>query len=520
MKRTLLHILMLVILFVNNVEPAFSQGAPSDDLFQKKFTYNTLSTYQRKLFDDFVEEEFPKGSSISATLNEKSGARSKMRLAEALCFRNQTGDLQDAIVIIKWIFTLQNLEPGHPRFGGFKGSVNETNYDDNMREFIGTDLIIIYDQFKNQLPADFRKELENCLIQTAKGDIIRNVNPDYNNISIMSSFMQDYVGSKFNLAAMQAAGLNKAKKIYANFKKYNTLCEYNSPTYYGVNFTGLALWRELSVSPEFKEMGKVLERELWLDLAQFYNANLQNISGPYLRSYGMDMKKYTANVGVWIAAAVDDPLIAAVPGKAGPHNESSFIVCVFDLGISMPKKALEQFKSFDQPRLLARTTSNYYEGDRLKKVTAFIDKEWMMGGLWGNRKVSHILRTGTMHWLSPGGDVGWLFVPGEGKTNVQVDEKQMRIYLADTLAKEFEIMVYANSKTIKNFTTRLWNLKPMKISVQTSLHQMSVVMMDRDSVHQTMETPVYYPFMFKITYQIPANWNVQEPLVILTPTFK
>jgi len=46
-----------------------------------------------------------------------------------------------------------------------------------------------------------------------------------------------------------------------------------------------------------------------------------------------------------------------------------------------------------------------------------------MGGLWGNRKVSHILKTGTIHWNSPSGDIGWLYVPGEGKTNVRVDKK-------------------------------------------------------------------------------------------------
>ena len=519
MKNSFLHILFLAILFVNIIEPGFSQVAPSDDLFQKKFTYHTLSTYQKKLFDDFVEEEFPKGSLIAETLNEKSGTRSKMRLAEALCFRNKAGDLQDAIIVIKWIFSLQNLEPGNPRYGGFKGAVNDKNYDDNMREFIGTDLIIIYDKFKNKLPPDFRKEFENCLIQTAKGDIIRNVNPDYNNISIMSSFMQDYVGSKFNMPDMQAAGLKKAKQIYANFQKYNTLCEYNSPTYYGVDFTGLALWRELAVSPAFKQMGKELEKELWLDLAQFYNANLQNISGPYLRSYGMDMKKYTAIVGVWIAAAVDNPLIATVPAKAGPHNESNFIVCVLDLGISMPKKALTQFQQFDQPRFLSRTTSNYYEGDRLKKVTAYIQKEWMMGGLWGNRKVSHILKTGTMHWLSPGGDVAWMFVPGEGKTNVQVDEKQMSIYLADPAAKEFEIMVYAKNKSTANFQEDSWNLEPMKIGIKTTLHKIRAVVMDLDSVQNTIETPAYYPFMFKIIYEIPVNWNVKEPLVILAPKY-
>jgi len=421
----------------------------STDLYSKKFEYKTLSPLQKKIFDDFVVEEFPKGKTVTEILDAHAGSRNKMRLAEALFFRNQEGDIQNAIKIIQWIFTLQNLNEKSKDYGCWKGSVNDREYDQNMREFIGTDLIIVYHKYKSILPQEFRKELETALIHAAKGDFVRNVNPDYNNISIMSSFMQDYIGSQFDLPEIKAAGIRKAKEIFSNFQKYNTLCEYNSPTYYGVDFTGLALWREMSVAPEFREMGKLIEKELWLDLAQFYNANLQNICGPYLRSYGIDMKKYTAITGVWITVAVDDSLIAMVPGSKGPHNETNFIVPIFDLGISMPEKALAQFKGFDEPRFLSRTTSNYYEGDRLKKVTAYIQKDWMMGGLWGNRKVSHILKNGTMHWRSDKGDIGWMYIPGEGKTNVIVDEKQMKIYLADTAAKNFELLVYSKTVLLK-----------------------------------------------------------------------
>ena len=104
------------------------------------------------------------------------------------------------------------------------------------------------------------------------------------------------------------------------------------------------------------------------------------------------MKKYNAIIGIWVAAAVDNPEIATVPGKLGPHNESNFIVPILDLGISMPKEALSKFKQFSKPRFISRITSNYYEGDRLKKVTANIQEDWMMGGLWG-------VRDGHLIWI-------------------------------------------------------------------------------------------------------------------------
>ena len=492
----------------------FSQDLDSN--YVKKFTFQTLSTYQKQLFDDFLEEQMPKGSELK--LDQNTGTRGIMRLASALLFRNEKGDMENAVKIIKWIFPLQNLDEKSQDYAVWRGNGQPTEkYDQNMREFIGTDLISIYHKYKQKLPEDVRKELEVCLIRTVRGAIKRNVNPDYNNISIMSSFMMEYVGTEFNIPEFKKAGLEKAKAIFNNFLKYNTLCEYNSPTYYGVDFVGLALWRELSFSSEMKSMSKVLEKELWLDVATFYNANLQNVSGPYLRAYGIDMKKSHAILGTWIAVAVDDPKIANIPGKNGTHHEREFIVPILEMGVSMPMKALSQFKKFDAPRFITRTTSNYYEGDRLKKVTAFIEKDWMMGGLWGNRKVSHILKTGTIHWKAENGDIGWLFIPGEGKTNVRVDEKKMDIYLADTNAKTFQIYVYSKNLTPQNFNKIVWKLSNMTLGIKSDINISKVEVLPKEMIDSEGVGGRDFPNVMSIVFEIPTNWDITKALVEITP---
>ena len=510
-----MKILMTVIVVLFSTV-LFAQKVEDTSIFTKKFTYQTLTKYQKTLFDDFIEEQMPKATGLK--LDENTSARGIMRLACALFYRNETGDIENAVKIIKWIFTLQNLDETSQDFAVWRGTSKQTgNYDQNMREFIGTDLISIYHKYKQKLPEDVRKDLETCLIRTVKGAIKRNVNPDYNNISIMSSFMMEYVGTTFNIPAYKNAGLEKARAIYTNFLKYNTLCEYNSPTYYGVDFVGLALWRELSFSPEMKDMSKVLEKELWLDVATFYNANLQNICGPYLRAYGIDMKKTHAIVGTWIAVALNNPKIATIPGQNGVHHEREFIVPIVEMGISMPEKALAQFKKFDKPRFITRTTSNYYEGDRLKKVTANIQKDWMMGGLWGNRKISHILKTGTMHWKAKNGDIGWLFVPGEGKTNVKVDDTKMQIFLADTLAKTFQIFVYENNLSPKNFQEEIWKLPNMVLKVKTVLTNKNVEVLSQEMINSEGVGTKDFPYIMNIIFEIPANWDISKPLVEITP---
>jgi len=162
----------------------FAQG----DLYEKHFEYKSLSPLQKQIFDEFIEEEIPEGTQFAIT--ERSGARNTMRLASALFYRNQASDVENAISIVKWIFQLQNLDEKSKEYAVWRGDIRPTqNYDQNMREFIGTDLITIYYKYKNKLPADVKKELEECLIRTAKGALMRNVNPDNNNIFIMSSFM-------------------------------------------------------------------------------------------------------------------------------------------------------------------------------------------------------------------------------------------------------------------------------------------------------------------------------------------
>lgn len=493
----------------------FAQSPIEESIYTKKFTYQTLSKYQKQLFDDFIEEQMPKN--VGLVLNEISSARGISRLACALLYRNNQGDIEKAVDIIKWIFTLQNLDEKSKDFAVWRGNgMPSENYDQNMREFIGTDLISIYHKYKQKLPEEVRKELEVCLIRTVKGAMMRNVNPDYNNISIMSSFMMEYVGTAFNIPAYKNAGLEKARAIYNNFLKYNTLCEYNSPTYYGVDFVGLALWRELSFSPEMKAMSKELEKELWLDVATFYNANLQNICGPYLRAYGIDMKKTHAIVGTWIAVALDNPQIATIPGKNGVHHEREFIVPIVEMGISMPLKAMEQFKKFDKPRFITRTTANYYEGDRLKKVTAFIQKDWMMGGLWGNRKVSHILKTGTIHWKAEKGDIGWLFVPGEGKTNVKVDEIKMQIFLADTKAKTFQIFIYDKNITPEHFKEDSWKFPQMTLEVKTNL-KTNAEILSQNMINSEGVGTKDFPYVINVVFEIPTNWDKSMPLVEITP---
>ena len=199
----------------------------NQDPIVKKFSYETLSFYQKKLFDEFLTEEIPAGASIASILTDHTSIRTKTRLAEALLFRNHEGDKGQAAIILQWILANQNQDEQSKYYGIWKTSISNDLLDQNWREFIGCDLIIIRHHYRSLLPAEIIGSIEKGLIHAAKGALIRNVSAGYTNISIMSAFLMEYVGTEFKIDELKNAGLTKARDIYTLYQKHHTWSEYN-----------------------------------------------------------------------------------------------------------------------------------------------------------------------------------------------------------------------------------------------------------------------------------------------------
>jgi hypothetical protein len=492
--------------------------AQKQELISKNYTYNTLSPYQKSLLEDMIALDFPKDSEISNSLSDRASIRNITRLAEALLFRNQSGDKENAITILKWVLKYQYQDEKSRYYGMWQTNAVNDRLDQNWREFIGCDLIIIYHYYKNTLPAEVVEAIEIGLVHAAKGAMKRDVTPYYSNISIMSAFLMEYVGTCFKSDELKQAGLKKAKEIFDLYQSNGSFSEYNSPTYYGVTLIGIALWREMAFSEEMKRMGRSLEKALWNETATLYNANLRNMVGPYFRAYGMDMQKYNAIIGLWIAVALDNEKLAPIPGIKGEKNgEMSNLTPIFHLGLSIPKGDLAEFKSFSKSRHIFKIVPNTYTGDTLKKVTHQIEKDWMMGGLWGNRRKWGQIKSGTIHWKTADESIGWLLVPSNARTNVKVSKKHMGIYLADTETKEIELFVYSKQTSLDNFTDKIWKLSTIDLAINTSLKRSVIEKGKPELLKQVSEDKSEYPFITRVVYEVPANWDVEKPLLEITP---
>ncbi len=518
MKKNLSILTSLLVSILFCICPASAKPQERSDVVTRHFFYNGLSGYQQSLLEGFITADLTARIPVNQILTDQASLRSRTRLAQALLFRNNPGDLRNAVQILNWILKNQNKDAKSVNYGMWKTNVGSDRLDQNWREFIGCDLIIIYHHYKDILPAAVVSEIRLGLIRAARGALNRNVGADYTNISIMSAFLMDFAGNEFKINALRTGGLNKANDIYALFQRHRTFSEYNSPTYYGVSLIGLALWRELA-SEQVKNMGIELESALWTEIASNYNPRLKNFTGPYFRGYGMDMKKYYSIAGLWIAIAVGEEKMAPLPqGIGAKQDELSNISPILHLGLTIPRDVLDQLKVSAQGQLIDRFVPNKYTGDTLKHVTAIVNSNWMMGGLWGNRRAWNQIKEGTIHWNNASGETEWLLVPGDGKTNIIVSNTSMKIFSKGQKGSNLDIYVYARELSEKNFQDKMWKFPGMELAINSSLQRTYSKITDSALLNIECAISEEYPAVMKISFHVPSTWLNDNPLIEIIPS--
>ncbi|TWU32830.1 hypothetical protein [Novipirellula artificiosorum] len=354
-----------------------------------------------------VEDALPKTTATSnGTAYAQSGTRGASYVALGLLWRNQKHDRATAIAILRELVKLQHTDgPGNAKHGVWRTRLNETKVDYNWREFVGCSLILTLEEFGDQLPTDLVQEIRQALLRAAQGAKQRNVGTGYTNIAIMSAFLMDYVGTHEHRDDLQSLARKNAAAIFESYYQHKTFDEYNSPTYYGVNFMALGMWRKHACWDSMRSMGAQMEADLWHDVGEFYHAEMRNMCGPFVRSYGMDMSEYVAITGIWIGMALGEQQLAPLPqGPGRKSEERSYSPVIAILKPVVPAEVLPRLAEFrGGPRALERVCSRGI-------VTAWIDKNLMMGAMQLERRWEQHFPA-TIHW-KVGSEIGWLMMHG------------------------------------------------------------------------------------------------------------
>ncbi|WXC52560.1 hypothetical protein QX201_012220 [Fusarium graminearum] len=271
-------------------------------------------------------------------------------------------------------------------------------YDPNWREFVGTQLIQVVEEFGHLLPKGLESRIEDALEAAAIGGMRRNGSfPQddnlilgYSNPGIMRTLTTGWVGKRKNNKELINFAKEQGEDIYKLFKRdQNALAEYNAPNYYGIDIWALAA--NIAYGPKEDPMtknAKLILEKLWDDIADHYNPYLGNMVGPYDRAYSRD-----ANTHSQILSMILWGLYGRGVGGQPPLGEGDLlydvaqgaaIAMVLDVvAPTVSKKAQSIIKSkgkWKGERFVKKTIYEDLESKNARHVTSWLSAELMIGG--------------------------------------------------------------------------------------------------------------------------------------------
>lgn len=415
--------------------------------------------------------------------------------AAGLLLRDQPGDRARAAKVLDAVLAEQFHAPGKRWDGTFRRTPNEPDptdhaevwkgYDPNWRVFIGTTFALILTEYPDRIPEELRGRMQASIRTALRGEMHEGrLVPSYTNIALMYGFLLGYAAHHGGDSAWLPMADQWQDAIYKLYKQHHAFNEYNSPTYAGVDFYALALWRDYGWNETMRIRAREMEDGLWRATAAFYNANLRNISGPYDRSYGMDMQSYVSVDGLWLRMALDAPQ-APLPRFDPPvdHVADLWITPLLAvLDARIPVDAMKSFERFPGEHAERRAI----EGQRV--ATAWIGKTLIYGGeITGQtRLVDDVsqFHPVTAQWLMPDGKIGWLNMTR--CPYIDADATQEGIAIATRPAGPVSFRIAASGVKVTDVKTATWTLPGLTVRVDTDGRQFSATA-DKGYVDVTYE---------------------------------
>lgn len=441
-----------------------------------------LTDWQQELVDKayaYLDSQWDEDEGMWI-LREDPWSRGTIFYAAGLLLRGEEGDTARAERAIRSVLAMQYKAPGKPWHGGYMAGVLRnttvdhsqppTHYDENLREFIGTAQIFALETCGGKLSSELKTDMLAAIRLACEGAHARDVRPHYTNIALMSAYVLAWGGCEFDEPAWKEHGDTMARTVHERFQRHDTFDEYNSPTYYGVDFLALGMWRRLPVSDEMAAMGREMDAGLWRDVARFFHAGLHNMCGPYDRCYNMDMNKYDAPLGHCIALAGGAPRSVYSKDPRG-WFELGFFPMLAALGMAPPEEVKPHLKAFGGPRRIERNIST----GPLRVAQAIMEERFMVGveRFTGPSRTEPQFKPVTMHWRAPDDSICWLRMMPDFFAHPRLEGRTVWVEVASIGGKSpkesLRFEIYAPGIDAGNFSPETWQLPGLRLDIDSTL---------------------------------------------------
>lgn len=317
------------------------------------------------------------------------------------------------LIVISSLAAQLNADFNAPWYGTWKLSPDEPNptpdgplypptiygsYDPNWREFVGTTLIQVVEEFEHLLPASLVSRIVTALESAAVGGMRRNgtfpeddnLTLGYSNIGLMRVLTTGWVGKRKNDAKLIKFAQQQGQDLLKLFKRDdNGLGEYNAPNYYGIDIWALAA--NIKYGPTDLPMTKNSEyilKELFKDIAAHYNPYLGNMVGPNDRAYSRDATAHSQIVsmvmwGVFGRGQFGEPPLGEADLLYDTAQGAAFALVMDAIAQTIDKKtaaALTAKGSWKGERYINKTIYDNLETKKGRVICSWVSQNVMIGG--------------------------------------------------------------------------------------------------------------------------------------------
>ncbi|MBY9079164.1 hypothetical protein KIH86_24390 [Paenibacillus sp. HN-1] len=281
------------------------------------------------------------------------------------------------------------------------------SFDPNWREFIACTFALILEHFEEKLPKEQVEEIDRAMQRTVSASLERFLSqsiPTNTNIELMHLFISHYYGHRYESLEWTVHAELGAMRLLQDYREFHSFAEFNSSTYYGVDLTVLGMWRRYSRTDSFKGIGQEMEHGLWEDIADFYEPNLENLCGPFARSYENEITEHSS-IGVFLYLALGEDY----RHLTGVNCETSHDPMIALVGTDVPEAVRMKLSASQGERSIFRRFKELCERDlpghnrHVCAASAWITPALMIGGMSGSRNTNGQMHNATAHWLAGDG---------------------------------------------------------------------------------------------------------------------
>lgn len=290
---------------------------------------------------------------------------------------------------------------------------------------------------------------------------------------------------------MTRSGETYAQEVLDLFNLNNTLSEFNSPTYAGVSIYALTLWAKYM--PQDSVMGREgprMIRQVWEYTASVYNPAMRNVAGPWDRSYGYDMNKYVAIIGiqlwsllgkdqaygensqVWSLTHADDFEYAPLIAVLSPYHDSLIPESTIKLLKSTCDRTVKR-SAFAPPHdLVPRNVTTWMSRNLTIGAESF--KQDVLGGV---RQDNTQWNPAVVQWLRSDDSVGYMTVRAtEFAMQAEVEAGSLSLtYPQGNSSSSFTFLISSNPLGQKRDITDVSDISGLNVEVGGTIQKKPLV---------------------------------------------